>query len=106
MMSGYMKDKLAALTAPMVNDSAKATVLEKIENLAATFYRRKCYETSLRFLFLNIKGNDKSYQTPFLSNPVSLAHYRTKEISMRKGFTKTRFTKTFRKGKTCSPKNR
>ncbi|CAG7875767.1 unnamed protein product [Brassica rapa] len=59
-----MKDKHAALTAPMVNDSANTTVLEKVENLAATFRRRKCNETSSRFLFLNIKGNDKSYQTP------------------------------------------
>ena len=64
MMSGYMKDKLAALTAPMANAYANATVLEKIKNLAATFRHRKCNETSSRFLFLNIKENDKSYQTP------------------------------------------
>ncbi|KAF2590411.1 hypothetical protein F2Q70_00038353 [Brassica cretica] len=53
-----------AATAPMANAYVNATVLEKIENLAATFRHRKCNETSSRFLFLNIKGNDKSYQTP------------------------------------------
>ena len=73
-MSGNTKDKIAvrnnagkktpAATAPMANAYANATVLEKIENLAATFRHRKCNETSSRFLFLNIKGNDKSYQTP------------------------------------------
>ncbi|KAF3486706.1 hypothetical protein F2Q69_00053454 [Brassica cretica] len=69
-MSGNTKEKVAvrnnagkktpAATAPMAN----ATILEKIENLAPTFHHRKCNETSSRFLFLNIKGNDKSYQTP------------------------------------------
>ncbi|KAF3606565.1 hypothetical protein DY000_02047840 [Brassica cretica] len=56
--------KTPAATAPMANAYANNTVLEKIENLAATFRHRKCNETSSRFLFLNIKGNDKSYQTP------------------------------------------
>ncbi|KAF3591166.1 hypothetical protein DY000_02021204 [Brassica cretica] len=56
--------KTPAATAPMANAYANATVFEKIENLAATFRHRKCNETSSRFLFLNIKGNDKSYQTP------------------------------------------
>ncbi|KAF2562346.1 hypothetical protein F2Q70_00017448 [Brassica cretica] len=69
-MSGNTKEKIAvrsnagkktpAATAPMAN----ATVLEKIKNLAASFRHRKCNETSSRFLFLNLKGNDKSYQTP------------------------------------------
>ena len=73
-MSRNTKEKIAvrnnagkttpAATAPMANAYANATVLEKIENLAATFRHRKCNETSSRFLFLNIKGNDKSYQTP------------------------------------------
>ena len=63
-MSGYMKDKLAALTAPMANAYANAVVFNKIENLVATFRHRKSTKTSSRFLFLNIKGNDKSYQTP------------------------------------------
>ncbi|KAH0871985.1 hypothetical protein HID58_069347 [Brassica napus] len=56
--------KVVTATAPMANAYANATVLEKIENLAATFRHRKCNETSSRFFFLNIKGNDKSYQTP------------------------------------------
>ncbi|KAF3503654.1 hypothetical protein F2Q69_00043977 [Brassica cretica] len=73
-MSGNTKEKIAvrnnagkktpAATAPIGNAYANATVLEKIENLAVTFRHRKCNETSSRFLFLNIKGNDKSYQTP------------------------------------------
>ncbi|KAF2561833.1 hypothetical protein F2Q70_00016932 [Brassica cretica] len=73
-MSGNTKDKIAvrnnagktnpATTSPMANAYANAIVLEKIENLAATFRHRKCNETSSRFLFLNIKGNNKSYQTP------------------------------------------
>ncbi|KAF3569809.1 hypothetical protein F2Q69_00059388 [Brassica cretica] len=73
-MSGNTKDKIAvhknagkttpAATAPMVNAYANATILEKIYNLAATLRHRKCNETSSRFLFLNINGNDKSYQTP------------------------------------------
>ncbi|KAF2553812.1 hypothetical protein F2Q68_00034214 [Brassica cretica] len=73
-MSGNTKDKIAvcsnagkttpAATAPMANTYANAIVLEKIENLAATFRHKKCNETSSRFRFLNIKGNDKSYQTP------------------------------------------
>ncbi|KAF3531444.1 hypothetical protein DY000_02036982 [Brassica cretica] len=73
-MSGNTKDKIAvcnnagkttpADTAPMAKVYANATVLEKIENLAATFRHRKYNETSSRFLFLSIKGNDKSYQTP------------------------------------------
>ncbi|KAF2536414.1 hypothetical protein F2Q68_00020536 [Brassica cretica] len=73
-MSGNTKDIIAvrnnagktnpAATAPMANAYANATVLEKIENLAATFRHRKCNETSSRFLFLNIKANDKSYQIP------------------------------------------
>nr|VDC94340.1 unnamed protein product [Brassica oleracea] len=50
-MSGNTKDKIAvrnnagktapAATAPMANAYANATVLEKIENLAATFRHRK-----------------------------------------------------------------
>ncbi|KAG5384938.1 hypothetical protein IGI04_036408 [Brassica rapa subsp. trilocularis] len=63
-MSGYMNDKLAALTAPMVNAYANTVLFNKIENLVATFRHRKSTKTSSRFLFLNIKGNDKSYQTP------------------------------------------
>ncbi|KAL0649779.1 hypothetical protein Bca4012_092470 [Brassica carinata] len=73
-MSGNTKDKIAvhknagkttpAATAPMVNAYANATILEKIYNLAATLRHRKCNETSSRFVFLNINGNDKSYQTP------------------------------------------
>ena len=73
-MSGNTKDKIAvcnnagkttpAATAPMANAYANATVLEKIENLAATFRYRKCNETSSQFLFLKMKGNDKFYQTP------------------------------------------
>ncbi|KAF3575264.1 hypothetical protein F2Q69_00058544 [Brassica cretica] len=72
-MSGNTKEKIAvwnnarkktpAATVPMANAYANATVLEKIENLAVTFCHRKCNETSSRFLFINIKGNDKSYQT-------------------------------------------
>ncbi|KAF3560579.1 hypothetical protein DY000_02015114 [Brassica cretica] len=73
-MYGNTKDKIAfrknagkttpAATAPMANAYANATVLEKIENLAATFRHRKCNEKSSRFLFINIKENDKSYPTP------------------------------------------
>ncbi|KAF3537206.1 hypothetical protein F2Q69_00021453 [Brassica cretica] len=59
-----------AATAPMANAYVNATILEKIENLAATFCHRKCNETSSRFLFLNIKGNDKSYQTPNRRKPL------------------------------------
>ncbi|KAG5373886.1 hypothetical protein IGI04_042790 [Brassica rapa subsp. trilocularis] len=74
-MSRYMKDKLAALTAPMFN---------KIESLAATFRHRKSTKRSSRFLFLNLKGNDKSYQTPLIAEkgnttkrlPSSVATYR------------------------------
>ncbi|KAF3571020.1 hypothetical protein F2Q69_00058955 [Brassica cretica] len=68
-MSGNTKDKIAvrnnagkttpAATAPMANAYAKTTVLEKVENLAATFRHRNCNETSSRFMCLNIKGNDK-----------------------------------------------
>ncbi|KAF3601560.1 hypothetical protein F2Q69_00034354 [Brassica cretica] len=53
-MSGNKKERIAvrnnagkktpAATAPMVNAYANATVLEKIENLAATFRHRKCNE--------------------------------------------------------------
>ncbi|KAL0669299.1 hypothetical protein Bca4012_032003 [Brassica carinata] len=73
-MSGNTKEKIEvrnnagkktpAATPPMANAYANAIVLEKIENLAATFRHRTCNETISRFLFLNIKGNDKSYQTP------------------------------------------
>ncbi|KAF2558996.1 hypothetical protein F2Q68_00017276 [Brassica cretica] len=73
-MSGSTKEKIVvcnnagkktpAATAPTANAYANATVLEKIKNLALTFRHQKCNETSSRFLFLNIKGNDKSYQTP------------------------------------------
>ncbi|KAF3560615.1 hypothetical protein DY000_02016001 [Brassica cretica] len=58
-----------AATAPMANAYANATILEKIKNLAATFRHKKCNKTSSRFLFLNIKGNDKSYQTPPQKGP-------------------------------------
>ncbi|KAL0835429.1 hypothetical protein Bca101_087318 [Brassica carinata] len=78
-MSGNTKEKIAvrnnagkktpAATAPMANAYSNATVIEKIENLAATFRHRKCNETSSRFLFLNIKGNDKLYQTPPQKSP-------------------------------------
>ncbi|WZY87011.1 hypothetical protein YC2023_033395 [Brassica napus] len=63
-MSGYMKDKLAALTAPMANAYANAVVFNKIENLVATFRHRKSTKTSSRFLHVNTKGYDKSYQNP------------------------------------------
>ncbi|WZZ03184.1 hypothetical protein YC2023_089105 [Brassica napus] len=63
-MFGYMKDKLAALTAPMANAYANAVVFNKIENLVATFRHRKSTKTSSRFLPVNKKGNDKSYQNP------------------------------------------
>ncbi|KAG5375562.1 hypothetical protein IGI04_040158 [Brassica rapa subsp. trilocularis] len=63
-MSGYMKDKLGALTAPMANAYANAVVFNKIENLVATFRHRKSTKTSSRFLHVNKKGNDKSYQNP------------------------------------------
>ncbi|KAF3519038.1 hypothetical protein DY000_02059933 [Brassica cretica] len=63
-MSGNAKDKIAvrnnagkttpAATAPMANTYANPLVLKKIENLAATFRHRKCYETSSRFFCLNI----------------------------------------------------
>ncbi|KAF3591163.1 hypothetical protein DY000_02021209 [Brassica cretica] len=59
-MSGNTKEKIAvrnnagkktpAATAPMANAYANATVLEKIENLAATFCHRKCNETSSKSL--------------------------------------------------------
>ncbi|WZY89539.1 hypothetical protein YC2023_046274 [Brassica napus] len=63
-MFGYMKDKLAALTAPMANAYANAVVFNKIENLVATFRHRKSTKTSSLFLPVNKKGNDKSYQNP------------------------------------------
>ncbi|WZY87020.1 hypothetical protein YC2023_033404 [Brassica napus] len=63
-MSGYMKDKLAALTAPMANAYANAVVFNKIINLVATFRHRKSTKTSSRFLPVNTKGHDKSYQNP------------------------------------------
>ncbi|KAF2538835.1 hypothetical protein F2Q68_00021011 [Brassica cretica] len=73
-MPGNMKEKLAAhdnagkitpaVTAPMANGYANTTVLEEIKNLVATFCHKKSNETSLRFLCLNKKGNDKFYQTP------------------------------------------
>ncbi|KAF3522813.1 hypothetical protein F2Q69_00046053 [Brassica cretica] len=74
-MSGNMKDKIAvrnnagkttpAATAPMANAYANAIMPKKIEKtLPRLFASRKCYETSLRFLCLNIKENDKFYQIP------------------------------------------
>ncbi|KAL0661782.1 hypothetical protein Bca4012_098619 [Brassica carinata] len=73
-MSENTKDKIAVhnnagkqtptATAPMANAYANATILEKMENLVATFRHRKSNETSSRFLSLNIKGNNKFYQTP------------------------------------------
>ncbi|KAF3488608.1 hypothetical protein F2Q69_00052598 [Brassica cretica] len=78
-MSGNTKEKITvhnnagkktpAATAPMANAYANAIVLEKIEKLAATFRHRKCNEMSSRFIFLNIKENDKSYQTPPQKSP-------------------------------------
>ncbi|KAF2574901.1 hypothetical protein F2Q70_00004562 [Brassica cretica] len=60
-MSRNTKDKIAvrnnagnttpAATAPMANAYANATVLEKIENLAATFRHMKWNETSRDFSF-------------------------------------------------------
>ena len=41
-----MKDKLAALTAPMANAYANAVVFNKIENLVATFRHKKSTKTS------------------------------------------------------------
>ncbi|KAF3578388.1 hypothetical protein DY000_02029038 [Brassica cretica] len=65
-MSGNTKEKIAvrnnagkktpAAIAPMANAYANATVLEKIESLAANFRHRKCNETSSRFLFFKHKG--------------------------------------------------
>ncbi|KAL0706259.1 hypothetical protein Bca4012_072685 [Brassica carinata] len=73
-MSGNTKDKITvrknagkttpAAIAPMANAYTNAPVLKKIENLVATFRHRKSNETSSRFLSLNIKGNNKFYQTP------------------------------------------
>ncbi|KAF3558935.1 hypothetical protein F2Q69_00015193 [Brassica cretica] len=84
-MSGNTKGKIAvrnnagkktpAATAPMANTYANATVLEKIENLAAIFRHRKCNETSSRFLCLNIKGNDK-----ILSNPQPKRGQESREV--------------------------
>ncbi|KAF3588174.1 hypothetical protein F2Q69_00028576 [Brassica cretica] len=76
-MSGNMKYKITvrnnagkttpAATAPMANAYANAIVPKKNrKNLAATFSHRKCNETSLRFLFLNIKRNDKP-QNPLVN---------------------------------------
>ena len=61
-MSGYMKDKLAALTAPMANAYTNAVVFNKIENLVATFRHRKSTKMSSRFLPVNTKGTIKSIQ--------------------------------------------
>ncbi|WZY99631.1 hypothetical protein YC2023_071960 [Brassica napus] len=84
-MFGYMKDKLAALTAPMANAYANAVVLNKIENLVATFRHRKSTKTSSRFLPVNKKGNDKSYQNPsYTKHPKKC----TKYISEGQLFTK------------------
>ena len=57
----YAGKTTPAATAPMTNAYANATVLDKNENLSATFRCKKCNERSSRFLLLNIKGNDKSY---------------------------------------------
>ncbi|KAF3579634.1 hypothetical protein DY000_02030011 [Brassica cretica] len=75
MMSGYMKDKLAALTAPVANTYGNALVFNKIENLVATFRHRKSTKTNSRFLPLNTKGNNKIYPAPQSS------YYRVGEIS-------------------------
>ncbi|KAF3561848.1 hypothetical protein DY000_02017072 [Brassica cretica] len=58
-MSRNKKEKVAvcnnagkttpAAIPPLANAYANATVLEKIENLAATFYHRKSNETSSHF---------------------------------------------------------
>ncbi|KAF3612010.1 hypothetical protein DY000_02046267 [Brassica cretica] len=74
-MSGNTKDKIAvrnnagkttpAATTPMANTYANAIMPKKIEKTLPRFFaNRKCYETSLRFLCLNIKENDKFYQIP------------------------------------------
>ncbi|KAL0649863.1 hypothetical protein Bca4012_092554 [Brassica carinata] len=63
-MSGYMKDKLAALTAPMAKAYENAVVFNEIENLVATFCHRKSTKTRSRFLPVNTKGNNKIYPTP------------------------------------------
>ena len=75
-MSAYMKDKLAALTAPMANTYGNAVVFNKIENLVATFHHRKSTKTSSRFLPPNTKDNNKIYPTP-----QSSSYYREWEIS-------------------------
>ncbi|KAF3535154.1 hypothetical protein F2Q69_00021837 [Brassica cretica] len=62
-MSGYMKDNIAELTAPMANAYGNAVVFNKIENLVATFRHKKSTKTSSRFLPLNTKGNNKIYPT-------------------------------------------
>ncbi|WZZ27225.1 hypothetical protein YC2023_010626 [Brassica napus] len=59
-----MKDKLAALTAPMANSYGNPVVFNKIENLVATFCHRRSTKMSSRFLPLNTKGNNKIYPTP------------------------------------------
>ena len=53
-----------AATTPIANAHANAVVLDKIENLIATFGHRRTSKTSSRFLSLITKGNDKIYQTP------------------------------------------
>ncbi|KAF3513287.1 hypothetical protein F2Q69_00006007 [Brassica cretica] len=52
-MSGYMKDKLAALTSPMANAYRNSVVFNKIENLVATFFHRKSTKTSSK---INLTG--------------------------------------------------
>ncbi|WZZ04493.1 hypothetical protein YC2023_090414 [Brassica napus] len=63
-MFGYMKDKLAALTAPMANAYANAVVFNKIENLVATFRHRKSTKTSSKNLFPWTNLHDTSVIIP------------------------------------------
>ncbi|KAF3543292.1 hypothetical protein DY000_02006279 [Brassica cretica] len=65
-MYGNTKEKIAvrnnsgkktpAATAPMANAYANATVLEKIENFAATFCHRKCNQNELAISLFKHKG--------------------------------------------------
>ncbi|KAF2575465.1 hypothetical protein F2Q70_00003951 [Brassica cretica] len=56
-MSGNMKDKVAALTAPMANAYANDVVLDKIKNLVATICHGKITKTISLVLCLNRKDN-------------------------------------------------
>ncbi|KAF3496600.1 hypothetical protein DY000_02052438 [Brassica cretica] len=75
-MSGYMKDKLAALIAPMANAYGNAVVFNKIKNLVVTFRHRKSTKTSSRFLPVNTKGKNKIYPTPIVLRLPRPGYYR------------------------------